>query len=302
MFQLENSSSQTEKPELNRYDTGIQVETNISSLLLSCNLDEATFFELFVKKFSSDSGSLHDVVEKLKDLLVNRFSHVHIQELVTSLKNKINVEESDMVEPAATIISNEIDSQNSKKLDSAVILKKIASLNMVAKLIESLINISSGSANEAFSDFSPSKFQSFFLKRLHSMETGDTVTDMSESESVMSDINYAEVETPCNKPVIEPTLTIEKLQRKNISEDFSIVTDFLQEEMEKWCGFHPVPGPHGDGLELRENIEEKEVASGTPKSCIETDHQKISQLKSKLETRLKNLKSLVRFLFLVQSF
>lgn len=285
--QHETCACQTESFELCKCDTGVQVDTSFSSLLQSYNFDEKTSFELFVKKIISSSEP--EVVQKLKELLTTHFSHVHIQELVTLLKSDISFETN-----FSDLTSTDDDAQSSEKLDSSAVLKKLSSLNMVAKLVESLISIPSIARNDAY-DFSPSKFQSFFLRRLHSIESGDNLPDMSESESIVSDINYAEVETPLGKPVDSP-LSIEKLRRREISDDFAVVTDFLQEEMDRMCSYIPSIscGPHADGVEIC-GRKEKDSALVT-EAEIESDHQKILQQKTKLETRLRNLKLLVSFL------
>lgn len=235
------------------------------------------------------------MVQKLSEVLLSQFSHVHIQELMTMFKSNLNLPESNVLEntESAENASDKNNLQACDKPDNATVLKKIISLNMVAKLIESLISISSGGANDSFPDFSPSKFQSFFLKRMHSVEAGDVLPDASESESFMSDYNYAEVDTPCSKLVLESS-PLEKLRKRNISDDFSIVTDFLQDEMDKICSLIPSisAGPHGDGSEFQEDVDSKEKMSATLDDD-ESDHKKILLHKSKLETRLKNLKSLV---------
>lgn len=292
LLQFENCACQTDGLQLIKCDTAIQVDTSFSSLLQSCDLNETSFFELFIKKFCSDSDSLHHMAQKLGELLTTHFSHLHIKELMTLLKDNVSLLHD--IEVTDSSLSTISDNQSSEKVDSSTILKKINSLNMVAKLIESLVSISSGNANSTFSDFSPSKFQSFFLRRLHSMESGDILPDMSESESVISDFNYAEVEPLASKPVpiLDPVSPIERLRQKNLSEDFTLVTDFLEDEMDKLRSFIPsiYPGPQGDGLESSENVEEKDCASEAGETAIESDQQKISLQISKLETRLKNLK------------
>lgn len=234
------------------------------------------------------------MVQKLGELLTIHFSHTQIKELMTLLKDNVSFQHDREITDSSTSTISDIHSP--EKLDSCAILKKVNSLNMVAKLIESLISISSGSANSTFSDFSPSKFQSFFLRRLHSMESGDILHDMSESESVISDFNYAEVETPASdKPIIDPISPIEKLRQKNLSEDFSLVTDFLQDEMDKIRSSIPSIscGPQGDGFEFLEKVDEKECLPEAGDAVVESDQQKVFLHLSKLETRLKNLKFLV---------
>ncbi|KFM74945.1 hypothetical protein X975_17297, partial [Stegodyphus mimosarum] len=181
----------------------------------------------------------------------------------------------------------------------STLLKRIISLNIVAKLIESLISIAPVSTSASATDFSPSKFQSFFLKRLNSSETDDLIPDISENESVPSDINYAEVETPCRIPSANQSIksSIEKLRNKNISEDINLVTEFLTDEMEKISESVSVfkPGAQGNSvLQCKEEVSELREAAGTSevKNGLEYDYESILRQKAKLEIRIKNLKQL----------
>ncbi|GIY22141.1 PACT_coil_coil domain-containing protein [Caerostris darwini] len=201
---------------------------------------------------------------------------------------------------------NVLDQQpNAYPSDMSSLLKKLETLSAVTQLVESLVNISSTRTSiEGAGDFSCSKFQSYFLKRLNSGEAEMLEPDISENESQLSDMNYIEVATPC-RPTVNKTpsevSSVEKLRNQIITDDFSIVTDFLLDEMNKIsasvpCGKPELQGDITDSLECDVLPEISNTSLETihmeENSLTDTEYQKFLQQKSKLEFRLKILKNM----------
>ncbi|CAL1280063.1 unnamed protein product [Larinioides sclopetarius] len=189
--------------------------------------------------------------------------------------------------------------------DIPSLLKKMETLSIVVKLLESLASISSSRASiEGAGDFSCSKFQSYFLKRLNSGDAETLEPDASENESQLSDMNYVDVETPCgqsfNKTPSDIS-SVEKLRSQIASGDFTIVTDFLLSEMEKISTSVPCEKSKSQGDIMIDSLESDilpdvsrtvpETSQADEKSSIDPDYEKFLAEKSKIEAKLKLLKN-----------
>ncbi|XP_055951884.1 pericentrin-like isoform X3 [Argiope bruennichi] len=238
--------------------------------------------------------------EWLSEFLKNNAAVINLNHILADLNPPpVNDDSANHKQPPSEVLENH---QCTYPNDMPSLLKKMESLSIVVKLLESLANISSSRASiDGAGDFSCSKFQSYFLKRLNS---GDGEPDASESESQLSDMNYVDVETPCvqsfNKTPSDIS-SVEKLRSQIAAGDFSIATDFLLSEMEKISTCIPCEKPRSQGDIMIDSLDSDvlpEVPSTVPeslqndeKSSIDPDYEKFLAEKSKLETKLKLLKS-----------
>ncbi|XP_035223354.1 interaptin-like isoform X2 [Stegodyphus dumicola] len=290
---------------ISKFELGVQVDAKEISSLQSFDFKNTSLFNDILSSDSTSDDSSFFVIQKVSECLQDKISHVQLQELVKLIKERLDLFEAP--HHAKSNNDNDLvtDGQgkgfNSSNEAMSTLLKRIISLNIVAKLIESLISIAPVSTNASATDFSPSKFQSFFLKRLNSSETDDLIPNISENESVPSDINYAEVETPCRIPFSgnqSIKSSIEKLRNKDISEDINLVTEFLADEMEKISESVSVfkLGAQGDSmLQCKEGEVsglQEVVGTSEVKTGHERDYESILRQKAKLQIRIKNLKQL----------
>lgn len=211
-------------------------------------------------EISVDLESLEEVLLKYSQF--PEFS----QKLSAFLKN--NTTEAELENIVKELHPPELDeNKNNPTVETSALIKKIETLSVITKLIESL---SLRTLNES-ADFSCSKFQSFFLRRLNSNDP-----EVSESEN---DINYAEVAEMSELP------SIERLRSSVVAEDFNLVTDFLLGEVDKM----PVPCL-GVGDMMADSLETElpEMVDS-----VDADYQRFLLQKARLESRLNNLKKMV---------
>nr|XP_042909908.1 A-kinase anchor protein 9 isoform X3 [Parasteatoda tepidariorum]XP_042909909.1 A-kinase anchor protein 9 isoform X3 [Parasteatoda tepidariorum] len=210
--------------------------------------------------------------------------------------NTINLE-NNVINLSKTLTSSDTNDSIYKEQyktpgDVLSVLKKIDSLTAITKLIESVADISVQSINES-SDFSPSKFQSLFLKRLNSAESEATQIDISESESQLSDINYAdELFFKDNSQS-----HVEKMHCRTVPQNLNLVTDFLHGEMENINSILSSlrAGPQGDMLFFDKSTSFKSISETEDlgdKSLNSLNFHEVLQQKSKLEAKILHLQHL----------
>lgn len=85
--------------------------------------------------------------------------------------------------------------------------------------------------------------------------------------------------------------SVEKLRSSVMAEDFSLITDFLMDEMTKISEAVPNldAGPQGDIM--IDSLETEELQQ----AMVDSDHQLLLLQKSKLESRILSLKKTVRY-------
>ncbi|GFQ82069.1 PACT_coil_coil domain-containing protein [Trichonephila clavata] len=238
-----------------------------------------------------------DFTEKLSKFLKKNAAHIKflntLEELIPSGINVAAVNNEDLMSKVLG------DQQCKNPSDMPSLLKKMETLTVITKLIETLVNVSrTRTSIEGSGDFSCSKFQSYFIKRLNSADAETLEPDASESESQLSDMNYVEVEPAHGKSFkkSQSEVSIEKLRSQIVTDDFSLVTDFLLDEMDKISSSLPYAksGPQGDGI-MTASLELQvlpEVSSATVPFENNQEYQKFVLQKSKLESKLKILKNM----------
>ncbi|GBM04463.1 hypothetical protein AVEN_197882-2 [Araneus ventricosus] len=241
--------------------------------------------------------------EWLSEFLKKNATHINLNNILADLSPPpVKVGGVTNKELPSKVLENQ---QCTYPSDMPSLLKKMETLSVVVKLLESLASISSSRASiEGAGDFSCSKFQSYFLKRLNSGDAETLEPDASENESQLSDMNYVDVETPCgesfNKTPSDIS-SVEKLRSQIAAGDFTIVTDFLLSEMEKISISVPCEKSRSQGDIMIDSLESDifpDVSKTVPeaflvdeKASIDPDYEKFLAEKSKLETKLKLLKN-----------
>ncbi|GFT96355.1 PACT_coil_coil domain-containing protein [Nephila pilipes] len=237
-----------------------------------------------------------DFAEKLDEFLKKNAAHIKLlNTLEEPIPSVTDIGAVDNRELSFKVLEEE-QCKNISEMPS--LLKKMETLTVITKLIETLVNASTTRTSiEGAGDFSCSKFQSYFLKRLNSADGETLEPDASESESQLSDMNYVEVEPAHVKSFnkSQSEASIEKLRNQIVTDDFSLVTDFLLEEMDKISSSVPYlkAGPQGDGI-MTDSLESEvlpEISSAVPLQS-DPDYQKFISQKSKLESKLKFLKNM----------
>ncbi|GFY71719.1 PACT_coil_coil domain-containing protein [Trichonephila inaurata madagascariensis] len=238
------------------------------------------------------SSQTPDFAEKLSEFLKKNAAHI---KLLNTLEEPSGINAS-AVNNKELMLKVLGDQHCKNPSDMPSLLKKMEILTVITKLIETLVNISRARTSiEGSGDFSCSKFQSYFLKRLNSADA--EILEPDESESQLSDMNYVEVEPAYGKSFnkSQSEASIEKLRSQIVTDDFSLVMDFLLDEMDKIPSVpYAKSGPQGDGI-MTDSLELQvlpEVSSAAVPFENNQEYQKFVLQKSKLESKLKFLKNM----------
>ncbi|KAG8180339.1 hypothetical protein JTE90_016371 [Oedothorax gibbosus] len=293
--------------DLDKNNTGVRCDESLDEVLLQYSKSPEFALKLgaFLKQNTTESeldtilnhlnptkdNKVFDTLDTLDEVLLkySRFPEFS-QKLSLFLKN--NTSETELKNITKALHCPEqpelaINTTSSvtvpPTLETPNLQKRIEILSVITKLIESLASVSMRTINES-QDFSCSKFQRMFLKRLNSNEAEP---DVSEAEG---SINYAEVmESPdvqeMHAGIPNNISTVEKLRSSVIAEDFNLVTDFLVDEMTKLSAACLDVGAQGDIM--ADSLETEELPA-----MVDSDHQLLLLQKSKLESRIQILKKM----------